>query len=251
MEFRRRKAKGRSQQTYKEWVSDCGFFRITWINEYGYKHYQACVKVECKTHPFRWEFALRRGPYKTFKKAVEGCEKNKRLWDAFIKLSHSPGRRDGKLLALKMREPTVFFSLPLWVRQEAEPGLVRMLLCPSSQPDQSDHTEASETTLPGAASSTTCTSPSEPTQDSGPVSSATGTGNTGKKKTTTSSKATSSPLDTPAKTARAQVEAQKKPSKRSIAKSSPASDKPSKRGKKTTSTDAADSASSRKKKSAA
>jgi hypothetical protein len=157
MEFKRRKIKGRSSDTYKEWVSDCGFFRITFHNNYGFRHYYACVKVESRNgvSDFVWDFAFRRGPHRTFKKAVESCEKSKRLWDAFIKLSHSKGRRDGKLLELRMRAPTVFFNLPLWVRKEADPSLIRMLF-PSSKPqvdsdENTDNPSSSSATEPAEA----------------------------------------------------------------------------------------------------
>jgi hypothetical protein len=248
VEFKRRKVKGRSSETYKEWVSDCGFFRITWINEYSYKHYQACVKVESTdgVHPFRWDFAYRRGPHKTFKKAVESCERNKRLWDAFVKLSHSTGRRDGKLLELKCRAPTVFFSLPMWVRKEADPALIRMLYpCPGSPSDHDESTEVSEPTSSADSSSSSASEPAEPT--SGPASTVTPEADTTSPKTGMSSKGTSSRRGTSAKPAKAPAKARKKSSKASTKATSASSSKPSKSGKKAADSGAADSASSPKK----
>lgn len=217
MEFKRRRVKGRNRQTYKEWVSDCGFFRITWTDLYGLKHYHACVKVECPTG-FRWDFALRRGPHKTFKKAVESCEKSVRLWEAFIKLSHSPGRRDGKLLTLRARAPEVFFYLPLWVRDKADSSLIQMLFACRSTTNQSDDTEA----LKSADSSSSLPTPppdsESSTLDSGPASCVGPTDGTTTKKTATSSKDTSSRRSTSAKPATEPAEAPKKRSKRSTTK---------------------------------
>jgi hypothetical protein len=227
MEFKRRKAKGRSRETYKLWVSDCGFFRINWTNEWGYKHYHACVKVEAP-NGFRWEFALRRGPHKTFKKAVESCEKNKRLWDAFIKLSHAPGRRDGKLLQLKVRAPSVFFSVPLFVREQADPALIDMLLCPSK--DRNDSTEASEITSSNDTAGPSL-SPSDSTPTSGPVSPAPAEAGIATPPTEMSSKATSSRRTTRAKPAMVTDEEPKKRSRRSTTKSSPSSEPISPPGK--------------------
>lgn len=250
MEFKKRKR--RSADDHKEWVSDCGFFRITLFEQYGYRYYHASVKVEradgIAEPQFRWELAYRRGPYKTFKKAVEGCEKNKRLWDAFVKLSHSPGRRDSKLIELKVRAPYVFFTLPLWVRKEADPALIRMLFpCPHSTCDQDDLIETSKSSespssVPTSASSIQSESPA------GPAPSATAKAGTTRKKTATASKATSSPPDTSAADVKEPAEAPAKRSKRSTTRKSPSSAKPSKPGKKQPGSGKAASGSSRKKK---
>lgn len=142
MEFTRRKVRGRSQKLHKLWVSDCGNYRITWNNEHGFRHYYGLVLTERFDGTTWWNFAVRRGPYKTRTKAAEECERNKKLWDAFIKLSYSDGRRDGRLDTLKARASFVFRSLPVWVRSEAEPSLIKMLL-PCKIQNQSDDSEDS------------------------------------------------------------------------------------------------------------
>lgn len=142
MEFQRRKTKGRRQDTYKQWVSDCGFFRISWHKEYDSEHYHACVRVESKHLGERWEFTMRRDTYRTYNAALESCVKYKKFWDAFVQLSHATGRRDGKLQSLKARAPMVFANLPLWVRAEAKPDLMEMLWAKPKQNQDEDTTDS-------------------------------------------------------------------------------------------------------------
>lgn len=127
MEFTRRTVRGRSQKLYKEWASDCGNYRITWTNENGFSSYYGLVLAERFDGKTWWDFAIRRGPYRTQTKAVKECERHKKLWDAFVKLSHASGRRDSRLDTLKAKAPTVFSSMPVWVRTLADPSLIKML----------------------------------------------------------------------------------------------------------------------------
>jgi hypothetical protein len=144
MEFKRKRVKG-SQKTHKLWVSDCGDYRVSWTDEYGFPHYYAAVRTERFDGKVWWNFVGRRGTYKTRKKAFEECERNKKLWEAFIKLSHSDGRRDTRLTTLKDRAPNVFTSLPVWVRPLAEPKLIEILFPCLLIQDQDEDTTASST----------------------------------------------------------------------------------------------------------
>ncbi len=87
---RKKRIKGRSAKTYKEWHSDCGQYRITWRSQVSgvevAPRYFACVR--CVRSPLDlkeyWGFALRRGPYKAFKACVKACGDNEKLWQQFL-----------------------------------------------------------------------------------------------------------------------------------------------------------------------
>ena len=91
MDFTRKKRiKGRSAKTYKEWHSECGQYRITWRSQvFGIEvppRYYACVR--CVRSPLDlleyWGFAQCRRPYKAFKAVVKACEENEKLWQQFL-----------------------------------------------------------------------------------------------------------------------------------------------------------------------
>jgi hypothetical protein len=77
MNFKLRTIKGRSRKLYKEWLDETRRYRITWIREVGGirvpPHFYACVRIKLPNGRELWDFADRRGPYKTFRKAVEAC----------------------------------------------------------------------------------------------------------------------------------------------------------------------------------
>jgi hypothetical protein len=132
MEFKRKKPKGSET---RRWVSDCKNYCITLRNGYGLTNYFAAVLVERDDDTW-WNFVQGFPPRKSIsklKRAIQACEKHKRLWDAFVTLSHSDGRRETRLATLRFRAPEVFFSIPVWVRREAHPSLLRML-CPKTAP---------------------------------------------------------------------------------------------------------------------
>ena len=87
---RKKRIKGRSAKTYKEWHSDCGQYRITWRSQVSgvevTPRYFACVR--CVRSPLDlteyWGFAFRRGPHKAFKAVVKACETNEKLWQQFL-----------------------------------------------------------------------------------------------------------------------------------------------------------------------
>jgi len=221
---------------------------ITWTNQYGYKHYHAMVKCEWRGEE-KLHFADRMGPYKTFNKAVEGCERNRKLWDAFIKLSQSPGRRDGKFLELKARAPYVFMFIPKWVVPEADGHFVRMMFpCAGSLNDRSSDIEASESGSSPDVDSPSETTSSPPVTTSGPASNAKVKAKSATKKTETLSKDTSSPPGTSVPTATEPVAGSKPKSKKSIAKSSESSKTSSPAGKSKKPSAKAPSKNSRRKK---
>lgn len=241
MEFKRKKPKGSET---RRWVSECKNYCITFRDTYGLKTYFTGVLVE-KGDDKWWNFVQGVPPRKAItklKRAISACDKHKRLWDAFVKLSHSEGRRDTRLATLRFRAPEVFFYIPVWVRQAADPSLIRML-CPEPQPDQSDDSEVSGSTSPsdGPCSETSCSTP-----PSGPASPA-----------PAEAGITTPPIDAPlkgissrrrisAKPAPAPAEEPKKRSKRSTTKSSPSSEPNSPAGKSRKPSAKPASASSRK-----
>jgi hypothetical protein len=82
MNFKLRSIKGKSRKLYKEWLDETKQYRITWNTEVGGvrvpPHFYACVRVTLLDGREMWDFAGRRGPYKTFKKSVEACEMHKK-----------------------------------------------------------------------------------------------------------------------------------------------------------------------------
>lgn len=148
MEFKRMKARLWSDGPKKTWMTPDRQYRITYHDKYGLRHYHAVVLTERFDGNTLWNFVGRRGPYKTFKKAVESCERNKKLWDAFVALSHSDGGKQRRFESLSGRAGQIFWSIPVWVRKAAHPSLFE-LLCPTKDSSgQDDHTEASETSSP-------------------------------------------------------------------------------------------------------
>lgn len=248
MEFTRRKVRGHSQKTHKMWVSDCGDYRISWTNEYGFPHYYACVLTERFDGETWWNFALRRGPYKTRKKAAEECERNKKLWEAFIKLSHSDGRRDSRLETLKARAPNVFTSLPVWVRPLAEPSLIKMLFpCKILTENQCDDTEDSPTSEHGSLAGKQAPSDSS---SKTPTSTPASTAMERDKSMTVNTHAglMTDPTASPAPPAKEAVAAKRKTSKKPTKKASKSTATNSQPGSSGKHTAKADSKSSRKRK---
>ncbi|MGA2059102.1 MAG: hypothetical protein ABSG67_01375 [Thermoguttaceae bacterium] len=78
MIFKLKSIKGRSRKSYKEWLDETKRYRITWITEVGGvrvpPHFYACVRIRLPNGREMWDFAGRRGPYRTFKLASKACE---------------------------------------------------------------------------------------------------------------------------------------------------------------------------------
>lgn len=97
MQFNRRRIRGKTQKTYKEWQSDCRQYRVCWRNEIpsqGSSRYYAAVRC-CRgdggdsSREF-WDFAAARRPYRTLNAAQEACRQNRRVWQQFIDLDDAP-----------------------------------------------------------------------------------------------------------------------------------------------------------------
>lgn len=188
MNFNRKKRiKGRSAKTYKEWHSDCGQYRITWRS-------QVCgvdmppryfATIRCVRSPLDqteyWGFAARRGTYKSRKAAIKACELNEKYWKMFLAME---GRdKVAQVRDLKVRSSLgsgtsaycTMHELPAWVFLQLSPRQINLLpggnSWPSSTVSPSDPTETSRTSEEASPSS-----PLPGTSDthtSGPVSPAT------------------------------------------------------------------------------
>lgn len=123
MNFKRRSIKGRSRKVYKEWLDETRQYRITWTREVcGVRvpaHFFAAVRTVLPNGREMWDFAGRRGAYKTFKKAMEECEANKRLW---TKAMEASGLR--QLRELFSRLP---LGMPVWVKKKIRRDLYELL----------------------------------------------------------------------------------------------------------------------------
>lgn len=143
MDFVRKKKRGVTSKTCKVWFStDGGHYKIMWVKEaFGVRtkpHYHAtvhCFRTSTDTYK-QWDFAGRRGPYKTFEAAVEACEHNHKMWLEAISISESKaaGRKDRfrsmefrsriKTVRVKKKHKTVSYQrtmcgTPIWVRKIA------------------------------------------------------------------------------------------------------------------------------------
>jgi hypothetical protein len=124
MKFCLRSINGRSRKLYKEWFDETKQYRIVWTREVcGVRvppHFFATVRTVLPSGHEMWDFVDRRGPYKTFKKANEECEANKRLW---TKAMEASGIR-----ALKELFGRLPIGMPVWVRKKIRRDLYELLI---------------------------------------------------------------------------------------------------------------------------
>lgn len=140
MKFKQRKRiKGRSVKTHKEWWSDCGEYRITWRKEvFGVEvdpGYYACVRcvVSHVNRSEYWGFAHRRGLNRTLKAAMQSCENGRKVWERFLSIS---GRakvtqfrrlKVDTMVGAGRSKYSALEDIPLWVVDEADLRLLNIL----------------------------------------------------------------------------------------------------------------------------
>jgi|GEM_PF-3310044 len=148
MQFKRKRIRGKTQKTYKEWRSDCGHYRICWRNEIhglGSARYYATVRSDRGdrrdgssggSSEF-WDFATDRRPYRTLSAAKKACQKNQRVWQKFIDLANVP--RKGHLNLARQQiansvvgsKPTAGRILnscpPIWALPTLAPWLLQLV----------------------------------------------------------------------------------------------------------------------------
>jgi hypothetical protein len=122
--FARKRVKGRTAKTYKEWYSGSGQYRINWRSEVAGvqvdPYYQACVRCTTSGREY-WGFAGRRGPYRTLKAAKEACETNRKLWEKLLavdgrdKVSQIRDLRDRAMIGPAKNTHCILDELPVWV----------------------------------------------------------------------------------------------------------------------------------------
>ncbi|REJ65589.1 MAG: hypothetical protein DWQ31_16755 [Planctomycetota bacterium] len=150
MQFKRKRMKGKTQKTYKEWRSECGNYRICWRNEIsslGSARYYATVLCRRDDGFEFWDFAAERKPYRTLQTAQKACERSQRVWEKFIGLKRAPrkGRMDraraqiaASVVGKKGTAGRIIGSCPpVWVKPRLNPQLLK-LICPSWQRSPSD-----------------------------------------------------------------------------------------------------------------
>jgi hypothetical protein len=132
MNFKRVKVKGQNRKFHKTWKSEDKCYRITWRREFmGVSlppRFQACVRIHLPNGWDMWDFAGRRGPFKTFKAASEACEHHRRRWSA---IAQAPGIRR----VLELCGGKVPLGYPLWVRKEIN-AKVRNILENANKPQR-------------------------------------------------------------------------------------------------------------------
>jgi hypothetical protein len=140
MNFKQKKRiKGRTVKTYREWWSDCGEYRITWRSEvFGVEvdpGFYACVRcvVSHRDQTEYWGFANRRGLNRTLKAAIKSCEDSKKVWERFLRIT---GRakvtqfrrlKVDTLVGKGKNRYSAMTDIPLWVVQEADQRLLNIL----------------------------------------------------------------------------------------------------------------------------
>lgn len=141
MDFKQRKRiKGRSVKTYKEWWSECGEYRITWRKEvFGVEvdpGFYACVRcvISHQNQTEYWGFANRRGLNRTLKAAIQSCEDGKKVWERFLRIT---GRakvtqfrrlKVDTLVGKGKNKYSALTDIPAWVVEEADQRLLNILM---------------------------------------------------------------------------------------------------------------------------
>lgn len=132
MEFTRRRARGKTQDVFKQWFDETGHYRISWNREPFGEHlttpYYACVRVARRHDGFQfWQFCTEPRPFRTFKAAARACEENLKVWQAVQALNEERNfRRKLEDLALRAvyRSPEgtncVTRSIPVFVKLREE-----------------------------------------------------------------------------------------------------------------------------------
>ena len=119
----KQKVTGKSRKLFKLWSDETKQYRITWVREvFGVivpPHCFAVVRITLPNGVEMWDFVGRRGSYKTFRKAVEACNKHKALWDTALQ---AKGIRDLEKLFGKLP-----FGCPVWVKKTIRQDLYELL----------------------------------------------------------------------------------------------------------------------------
>lgn len=208
MEFIQKRIRGKSQKTYREWHDDTGNYRITWRSEWmGIQvtpAFYSCVRT-VRPNGEGWDFVGRMGTYKTFNKAVQEAERNRKLWERFLKLAN--GERKGRIARIRALDSTarttgrrIFASVPVWVH-ETDAYALRFLTTTLTNTEES-------------SSPTGATSSKDPTP--GPASNAADLGPS----QNASSECVESTHESPARTVKARGKARKKSAKQPTKKRS-------------------------------
>ena len=140
MQFKRRRIRGKTQKTYKEWRSDCGHYRVCWCNEIpglGSARYHATVRCCRRDGREFWDFAADRRPYRTLNAAKQACHQNQQTWQQFINLADAPrkGRVDlarqqitRSIVGTKPTTGRILSSRPpVWVLPKLVPWLLHLV----------------------------------------------------------------------------------------------------------------------------
>jgi len=140
MDFKQKKRiKGRTVKTYREWWSDCGEYRITWRNGvFGVEvdpGFYACVRCVVSHRDQReyWGFANRRGLNRTLKAAKKSCEDGKKAWERFLRITGRAKVTQFRRLKVDTmvgkgkNRYSALTDIPLWVVQEADQRLLNIL----------------------------------------------------------------------------------------------------------------------------
>lgn len=131
--------KGRTVKTYKEWLSDCGNYRITWRKEvFGIEvdpGFFACVRcvVSHRDQTEYWGFASRRGLNRTFKASIKSCEDGQKVWERFLsitgraKVTQFRRLRADTIVGKGKNRYSALVDIPRWVVEEADQRLLNIL----------------------------------------------------------------------------------------------------------------------------
>lgn len=119
---------------YKSWRDESGQYQVVWRSEYDGITVPSVFYASVRCRNFNggdlWDFADRRGPYKTFKKAAEGCHRHQRAWLKFLKIMDGPYK--GRAEKLRNLDRCILSTRPWWVLEQGGDKVWRELGCPLS-----------------------------------------------------------------------------------------------------------------------
>ena len=140
MNFKRKRIRGKTQKTYKQWRSECGHYRICWRNEIhglGSARYYATVRCLRPDGSGFWDFATDRRPYRTMKATQQACHQHQQTWQKFIDLTDAPRKGRNELARQQITcsvvgsKPTASHILnscpPVWALPKLAPWLLNLV----------------------------------------------------------------------------------------------------------------------------
>jgi len=138
MEFKRRKKRGHSQKTYKQWFSEDDGYRIIWRAEACGVRITPCYEAAVRTvipnyggtdEVFEmWDFVSDRRCYRTLEAAQKDCERHQKQW---LEARQASGVRDLTRIFGKLP-----LGIPVWVKKKLPRKVYDILMRPRANQEK-------------------------------------------------------------------------------------------------------------------